>query len=126
LLRNRAAAYVARAERGSLSQQVDKRGQLEGVDQSDQERERNARAALIDVDEAIQLDDSSCKGRYRRAKALVLLGRLDEARREVEVCKLRASSRDEERAILSLEKRVLKDLGELSEDGHVDEMEQLD
>ena len=88
---NRAAAYLARAKETSLPQAAeapgagtcDAMGHLEGVDVgslSEEERSKmNFKAALMDCDQALDLESGNVKGRYRKAQALKGLGRYQES-----------------------------------------------
>ena len=77
---NRAAAYLARA--GAESDEgVDDAGQLEGVELTTQNySEKNFAAALLDCDTALSYEGGHVKARFRKAKALLGLGRAKEAR----------------------------------------------
>jgi len=77
---NRAAAYLARA--GAESDEgVDDAGQLEGVELTTQNyAEKNFAAALLDCDTALSYEGGHVKARFRKAKALLGLGRAKEAR----------------------------------------------
>ena len=77
---NRAAAYLARAG-AALEEGVDDTGQLEGVELTAQNlSEKNFAAALLDCDTALSYEGGNVKARFRKAKALLGLGRAKEAR----------------------------------------------
>ena len=79
---NRAAAYLARAG-AALEEGVDDAGQLEGVELTAQNfSEKNFAAALLDCDTALGFEagNVTVKARFRKAKALLGLGRTKEAR----------------------------------------------
>lgn len=110
LLSNRAAAYLHRAERGSLSADtahaVDTCGQLEGLPSSEANSVyTNARAAELDCDEAMKLNQQNDKAQLRRARALMLQRRLQEAEEQADTL-LRSCSRAAEEAAKALLRRV--------------------
>ncbi|GIL77546.1 hypothetical protein Vretimale_2922 [Volvox reticuliferus] len=81
---NRAAAYMARAASGRLQEgDADTTGHLEGVDHGSQGAiSRHYEAAVMDCDHALALQPSgnpASKTLLRKCRALLQLGRLDEA-----------------------------------------------
>ncbi|UPR05270.1 hypothetical protein HOP50_20g86200 [Chloropicon primus] len=83
---NRAAAYLARSkvETGATTTAVDDdAGQLAGCDlvglSIEERKKMNCKAALLDCDQALDLQSGNVKARYRKAQALKGLGRMREA-----------------------------------------------
>ena len=83
---NRAAAYLARSKEGPSSSEAndDIAGHLGGCVQGELSREEraklNCKAALMDCDQALDLESGNVKARYRKAQALKGLGKLGQAR----------------------------------------------
>ena len=83
---NRAAAYLARSKEGPSSSEAndDIAGHLGGCVQGELSREEraklNCKAALMDCDQALDLESGSLKARYRKAQALKGLGKLWQTR----------------------------------------------
>ena len=111
---NRAAAYLARSkeEEGNGGLDTDTVGHLEGADlinASPEERKKlNCKAALMDCDQALDLESGNMKARYRKAQALEGLGRLSEAT-EAAISALNLAPKNMEREVrLFLDKLKVK------------------